>query len=115
MERKASRSEPFVKEILKATFPEYKGRTIKIKTEFPQNLVSYWSGGSKREFIFYQPGTGKEFWISDLEAPWEQYKEGRNFDPTTIPDSVVLVEHRYFCGKDMGIIIYVKEPKMLEV
>lgn len=116
MERKAKRSEPLIKEILQATFPDYNGRKIKIKTEFPSSLHSYWSGGSKRYFRFYQPATGKLFHINDLDAPWIQYKENREFNPEMIPDSVILVEHRYFCGENLGITIYVKEPdyKLLE-
>lgn len=115
MERKASRSEPLVKRIVKATFPEYRGRKIKIKTTFPPDLISYWSGGSISYFVFYQPDSDKTFPVNSLESPWKQYKQGRKFSEEMIPLSVVLVEHRFFCGHDMGITIYVREPSFLKL
>lgn len=76
------------------------------------DLSSYWSDGTKNYYKFYQPETGIIFDVDDLTAPWKQIS--RTFDPEKMPNSVILVEHVFFCGKDMGIVIYVKEPKMLE-
>jgi hypothetical protein len=114
MNRKARRSEPLVKQIITATFPDYKGRKIQVSTDFPRDLISYWSGGSVKRFVFYQPDAGKIFEVDTLEAPWIQHKSGRGFNEDALPESVVLVEHRFFCGHDMGITIYVKSPLMLE-
>jgi len=114
MERKASRTEPLIKQIITATFPDYKGRKIRISTDFPSDLISYWSGGSIKRFVFYQPGSGKTFEVNSLEAPWIQHESERKFNEDSLPESVVLVEHRFFCGHDLGITIYVKSPLMLE-
>jgi hypothetical protein len=114
MERKASRSEPLIKKIISGTFPEYKGRKIRVSTNFPLSLESYWSDGTKSSYVFYQPDTDISFGVDSLSAPWKQ--NNREFDSKAMPSSVVLVEHKYFCGVDMGIFIYVRENeiKMLE-
>jgi hypothetical protein len=49
-----------IKKIIKATFPDYKGRNIKVVTDdFPKNLSSYWSGGSINYYVFYNLANGK--------------------------------------------------------
>ena len=115
MKRKASRSEPLIKQIINDTFPDYKGRKIMIMTEFPRDLVSYWSGGTMSYYIFYQPNSRKTFEVDHLTQPHKQHQENRDFTPDMIPDSVILVEHAYFCGHDMGLRIYVKKPDQLQL
>ena len=107
MRRKASRSEAFVKEIIQATFPEYKGRKITISTSVPQYLDSYWSEGSRQFFKFYQPATKKTYTVKSNHPVFES--SNPNY-LASLPADIICVSHTIFCGHDMGITIYVTEP-----
>ena len=37
----------------------YSGRKFKISSSIPSRLDSYWDGGSRDYFYFYQPATGE--------------------------------------------------------
>jgi hypothetical protein len=58
-----------------------------------------WSGGSKTDVkALHQTATGLESIDLVAVSPWSGQSWGG-----AIPDDVMLVEHRIFCGKDMGI------------
>lgn len=110
---KLSMANPEVKRIIAATFPNYRGRTVKYSPNIPKGeLRSYWSGGSRDYYVFYQPATGKT-WNLGSNHPW--FEKGKPApDCEAMPESVCLVEHTIFCGKDCGITIYCKLPIGIE-
>lgn len=85
------------KEILKLTFPNYKGR--KYNLSLRQNYYisdSYWNGGSRTYTKLVNFNDNK---IKELpEMKWE----GKEFE---ITDNMLIVTHNYFCGHDCGITI----------
>ena len=110
---KLSVTNPEVRRIVKATFPSYRGRKITFSPDIPRGeLRSYWDGGSRTYYVFYQPSTGKT-WALGSNHPWfEQHKSAPLCD--AMPESVCLVAHSIFCGKDCGITIYARAPIGIE-
>lgn len=102
--------------IIRATFPGYKGRKVAIR---PVESVWFhdvnWSGGSRNQYractldgrpTEKQPDTG-------ARAPWDNPYDGLRV-PTA--QGFCIVEHCMFCGKDLGLRIYVHPsdmPKLL--
>jgi len=98
-----------IKKIINATFPGYKGRKISVVTDnFPKNLSSYWSGGSRNDYVFYNLANGKAKAVPESGAGFGKYPDTPDVDVDAMPDSVVLVKHTIFSGKDLGITIYAK-------
>jgi len=96
-----------IKKIISNTFPSHvKSRKIKISTDIPTRLESYWSGGSKDSYAFYHLDQGKSF---NMPTNHPFYESDKPSNLNKLPDRVVIVEQSYFCGKDMGITIYVNE------
>ena len=98
--------------IIKATFPEYRGR--KIKVEFRPEVTFYdtnWGGGSRNQYAAVKAdGTKARL---NVPAPWLNVVEGAT---VPLPADVLIVEHSIFCGKDCGLTIYanpVNLPKWL--
>ena len=91
-----------VKDIIKATFPQYRGRTIHI--EFTPTVRFHdtnWGGGSKSTYAAIA-SDGRTARLN-VPAPWINTVEGQSVD---IPMDVLIVRHSIFCGKDCGITIY---------
>lgn len=95
-----------VADILKITFPDYKGRTFRVC--YTTDVTFYdtnWGGGSKNTYAAVQMTTGKVGRMV-VPAPWVNGIEGQRVQ---LPEDVVIVEHSVFCGKDMGIRFHVHE------
>lgn len=101
-----SRANPVVKRLLALTFPDYKGRTIKARLWLrAKPLENYWDGGTRSyyEAVRIADGAVSSF---GTDSPFLR----SSHEPVDLPDGVILVEHAYFCGKDMGITVWVKSP-----
>jgi hypothetical protein len=106
---KLSRSDAQVKAIINASYPSYRGR--KIRLEVASDMLpspTYWSGGSRSEYVAYHLSTGEVRGLPD------RCKDPREFGGTPlgservkIPLGVIIVEHRIFCGKDSGLRFFV--------
>lgn len=100
-------------EIIKATFPNYTGK--KIRVEFTSKVTFYdtnWSGGTRNVYAAVK-ADGRTARVN-VPAPWINAIEGKTFD---LPADILVVEHSFFCGKDAGLTIYsnpVNAPKWLE-
>lgn len=92
-----------IQRIVRATFPSYRGKKFKISTDIPSRLSSYWDGGSKDSFSFYQLSTGK---CVDLPTNHPLFESKNPSELKELPSGMVVVKHSYFRGKDMGITIY---------
>jgi hypothetical protein len=102
--------------IVSATFPDYRGRKIKVLATESETIHDLnWSGGSRSE---YRSCTLRGQYIGgadryNQQAPWANQGEGKS---VPIPPGAVLVRHSIFCGKDVGLTIYVNPadmPKLL--
>ena len=103
--------------IVNATFPEYKGRKIRVAATETVGLYDLnWSGGTRSQ---YRACTleGRSLGSSakyNAMAPWDSRQVEGQFLPL-VPGACV-VEHQIFCGKETGLRIYVHPsdmPKML--
>lgn len=98
--------------IVKATFPDWKGRKVKARAVEKVHITGLnWSGGSRSQ---YRSCTidGRPLGSMDHHnqvAPWDQTAEGQS---CPIPPGAVVVEHSIFCGKDSGLTIYVHPNDM---
>jgi len=92
-----------IRKIVSAAFPSYTGRKFKLSTDVPKNLTSYWSGGSRDYYCFYELSTGK---VLDVESNHPFFEANRPRHLEQLPPGVVLVKHSISMGKDMGITIY---------
>lgn len=103
----------FMKKIVAKTF-SYTGKKIKVSNRIPRDLRSYWDGGSKTSFCFYNLATGETQLVGSNHPFFEADKPSRL---EKLPEGFLLVSHDIFCGKDMGITIYANESdtaKMIE-
>ena len=91
-----------VRDILNATFPEYRGR--KFKVEFAEIITFHntnWGGGTKNTYVAVSSdGRAKRLGV---QAPWINPVEGKTME---LPFEVLVVMYTIFCGKDLGITIY---------
>lgn len=99
-----------MKAIVKACFPEYTGRKFAIEAQVrPLNVKSYWDGGSRSYYCFYNLTTGAK---GEMPAQSMFDKQITGADSVTLPENVICVQHVIFCGKDLGIRIHVNPANM---
>lgn len=91
-----------VKDILRATFPDYRGRKFRIR--FTERVWIHDLNASGGTINRYRAlGVNGDMRTVPAPAPWANPYEGK--DVTLTPD-FVIVEHSMFCGSDLGITIY---------
>jgi hypothetical protein len=102
--------------LVMGTFPSYRGRKFRIYASDTIVLSDLnWSGGTRSQ---YRAITIEGFPVGSTDiynqmAPWDNPAEGMVFP---IPPGVCVVEHCMFCGKDLGLKIWVNPadmPKLL--
>ncbi len=108
---KISYTDARVKRIIADCFPSYRGRKVRLSTHIPKELRSYWDGGTKDSFCWYQPATRKVFHVHSNHPVFER-NQPSVVNPETIPEDVMLVEHSIFCGKDVGITIHINPEQV---
>src|SRR4030042_328679 len=96
------------KELLDATFPEYKGRNFKVEYADTVNFPNtQWSGGFKCDYKIVRLEDMKALPIP--EAPFlERSKAYEEEQP--LPEGYVVVEHCTMSGRDLGIT-FTANPK----
>lgn len=92
-----------IRRIVSATFPDYGGRKFKLCTDIPKRLSSYWSGGSRDYYCFYELATGK---VADVASNHPFFEADRPSYLKQLPSGFLIVKHSISMGKDMGITIY---------
>jgi hypothetical protein len=106
-------SDPIIKRIVKATYPSYRGRKIRIAPQrYPLNCKSYWDGGSRDYFAFMRLDT---FAVAPMPAQSAFDRDIRGAEAVTLPPGVICVEHSIFCGKDTGITIHVNPENLVSM
>lgn len=87
-------------------FSNYKGKTFEVKVAEKVSLNnSYWSGGTKSDYVAVNLATGVKQEASGISSP---YRLNGEIPEVDIPVGVAIVEHVIFCGKDMGLRIYIR-------
>ena len=94
-----------VQPIISATFPNYTGTKVEVRPahEAPQELRSYWDGGSRNSYAFYNLDTRQTLSVHSNHPSFEPTHPSQLAE---LPAHVVLVEHIIFCGKDLGLRLY---------
>lgn len=98
-----------IKDMIQTCFPSYRGKKVSLSTMIPTRLDSYWDGGSKRSYVFYELATKKTY---NVASNHPMFDKGAPNKLDKLPKGIVIVSHSYFCGKDMGIEIYVNADDM---
>ena len=111
-------SDARVKRIVQAAFPGAKSRrTVKLESRNTYHVSDYWDGGSRNECRFVR--------LSDLttmhseSVPRENRQQIANPFGLAIYDVIltpgfIVVEHVWFCGKDLGYRIYYSKELQLD-
>jgi hypothetical protein len=99
--------------ILNLTYPEYLGRkiTLTFVTQITFHDVN-WGGGTRNQYKFLRDDGASA--SLPTPAPWVNPYEGLTMD---LPVGVLVVRHSFFCGHNVGIVIYANPaylPKWLE-
>jgi hypothetical protein len=99
------RSDPAVKRLLAATFPDYRGRKLSAVRwdDRPLHLDLSWSGGTVDKVVLVDVASGR---IGTLvvPSPWSRGAA----DPVDVPAGAILAVHSYFVGVDAGVTFYVR-------
>lgn len=105
--RPVSKSHPLVKRVLAATFPEYRGRKVRVvEYDRPRLWTVCWDEGSRDTVRLIDLTRG----VATLRsgAPWTN-PEGV-LARVDQPEGSLLVVHSISCGRDVGITIVVRPP-----
>lgn len=98
------RSNPMVKRVLAASFPEWKGRKIKARLwTRPMRLQNYWDGGTRSYYVAIRVSDGA---VANFGTDNPFLASAH--DEVDLPAGTLLVEHTIFCGRDAGITIWAR-------
>jgi len=105
---------PEVKAIAQAAFPAYTGRKFRV-CEFssPMRLDSNWEGGSRSYYAVLDLVSLRGITIQENGTPFSN--GGKIERISELPLNACVVEHVLFCGKDLGIRIYVRPENMTKM
>lgn len=109
MQHYLSHIDPLTKRIISTCYPKYTGRKVRISTNIPERLDSYWDEGSIRYYSFYQLSTGK---CQDVHSNHPFFEKNQPSVLKSLPRDIIIVMHQIFCGKDMGITIYANQEDL---
>lgn len=92
-------------------FPEYNGKKFHLSVFTPMILASGWEGGSRDTYRFVPLFGSAMMQVPDNGAhPLQNGGETCKLD--VLPEGVALVRHCIFCGKDLGLVVYLSEANM---
>lgn len=106
MEHYLAKIDEGTRNIISSCFPEYIGKKVKISTDIPNTLESYWVEGSKNFFVFYKLSNGK---AAEVHSNHPFFESNQPNKLKILPPGYLIVMHHIFCGKDMGITIYANQ------
>lgn len=99
-----SRALPAVKAALRASFPDYKGRKVRIAPwTGPLHLDLSWDGGTVDKVVVLDLSGGRVGRLV-VPSPWARGAA----DPVDCPPGAVLAVRSWFCGVDAGVTFYVR-------
>jgi hypothetical protein len=94
-----------VPDVFRNVFPSYNGRKWKVQVRESVTMSdTQWAGGSRSEYRAVDLLSGES-------CAQSEGSKGKWFDPQsptfTLAENQAIVEHSYYCGKDMGLTIYI--------
>lgn len=112
---KLTKLDPLTRSVFTAAFPTYRGRTFRYRlTESPMDVRSYWDGGSRDYFAIVRLADRAVLPIP-AQSGFDRALPGA--DAVPMRPGFAIVEHSIFCGKDLGLTLYLHpadvQPGML--
>lgn len=105
-------TDPAIRKMVRACYPQWKGRKIKIEPATRYQMMDYWSEGSRNYVTAYHLESGATKHPSAMtHSPYNQAAHAE----VQIPEGIALVEHAIFAGRDMGIRIYVNPANLAKL
>lgn len=88
-----------------AAFPDYKGRKFAVcLTDRVTFSDLHWGGGTRNSYKLVPLVEGATAEALTVGLPWNSPTEGAT---VALPAGFAVVEHSYFCGRDVGLRVYV--------
>ena len=95
-------------------FPDYRGKSFRVKAFVgPMNLTSNWGGGSRDYFALLSLATLRTMPVPENGNPFSN--GGKTERVEQLPPNCAVVEHSLFCGKDLGITIFVGQENLAKL
>lgn len=105
---------PEIKKIVEKCYPDYKGRKFELTAYDPAKVFkcecNYWDGGTRSYWVGYNLVTGESMQIPGQNPILNAYAPSG-----FLPENIIIVEHRFFCGQDIGIRIHVHPNNMAKL
>lgn len=101
-------SEPFIRQIVRETFPDFRGREVALVVfAGPVDVSSYWDGGSRQWFAAINLSS-----MRSVNLPSTNPTQGNFPVVNDLPDGVALIERSCFCGSHHRLRIHVRSENM---
>jgi len=94
-----------LKKMGRIAYPNYKGRKWALSFGTSYQMENYWDGGSKTYAMAINLSTGE---VSQPNQATNNPMNGAAHASFEIPPGFGIIEHCYFCGKDMGITLKIR-------
>lgn len=99
---------PEVVSVARRGFPSYSGRKFKICAfRGPMSLASCWAGGSRDLYALVAVDGSASSARASVPQNGSGFERIPDLELRDLPDGMALVEHTIFCGKDLGLTVYV--------
>ena len=103
------KSDPKIAWLVKLCYPGYRGRrTVKVEGRSSYFIHDYWDSGSRSYASFVHMPTRRRVSLDSLK--YEHQTNGNCFSlpigKIELESGIAIVENVIFCGKDLGIRIY---------
>jgi hypothetical protein len=86
----------------------YTGKKFKLSTDIPKTLNSYWDGGSREYYYFFDLKDGKMLTMPANHPMFDKVPNKLDH----LPKGVILVNNTIFCGKELGLTFYVNQEDL---
>lgn len=102
------KNDPRVSEIVRKTYPGYKGRkSVKVYARETKHISDYWDGGSRTYAAYFNLKTMTNISASDMGFERQAMANpfSLNIGEVKIIPETAVVEESIFCGKSIGLSI----------
>ena len=105
---------PEVVRIAQAAFPDYRGKKYRVKLfTGPMSLTSNWEGGSRDFYALIHLPSNRTQPVPENGTPFSNRATTEQVE--TLPTNCAVVRHTLFCGKDLGVTIFVGEENLAKL
>ncbi len=96
-----------IRPILAVTFPDYRGKKFRLEYQDKYYPENYWDGGTRSYFKILEKDEMGKIKLLEPGRIFTNPFLGKANEVFEIKKNWAIVEHCIFCGKDVGIRIYV--------